>query len=301
MKKELKKLGKSIYYYNSYITEYKHVLKDRRKAAQKALELLSRTRLFKDFFQKNSQLASLFRLPGDPDDPAAVASLAGLQTRAQVNGLVQQQLAAGGPDAQAQFSRNMQEAQGKLNELKNKISKLGSSSSDELDMPEGFKPNGQRTKRFLQRIELGANIQSQPSTGYFPVTSAIVLTAGYRLKDGIILGLGAGHRLGWGQDIRHIRITHEGVSLRSFFELKLKGSFWMTGGYEMNYGQSFSRLAQLQDRSGWQESGLIGLSKVVDLRSKLLKKTKVQLLWDFLSYGKTPRTNALLFRIGYSF
>ena len=299
--KELKQLNKQAYYYSAQVNEYKQLLKDHKKAEQKAIELLSKTRLFKEFLRKNSQLASLFRLPGDPNDPTAMASLAGLQTRAQVNGLVQQQIAAGGPNAQAQFSQNMQQAQSRLNELKSKLSKLGNGGSDELDMPEGFKPNGQRTKSFLQRIEWGANIQSQKSNGYFPVTSDIALTAGYKLNDNSIVGIGASYKMGWGESIRNIRITHQGIGLRSFVDIKLKGSLWVTGGYERNYRSGFDRIAELRNRSAWQESGLIGMSKVVDLRSKVLKKTKVQLLWDMLSNRQVPKTPSVVFRIGYTF
>lgn len=298
--KELKKLNKQAYYYSAQVNKYKQLLKDHKKAEQKAIELLSKTKLFKEFLRKNSQLASLFRLPGDPNDPANMASLAGLQTRAQVNGLIQQQIAAGGPNAQAQFSQNMQQAKSQLNELKNKLSKLGSSRGNDLDMPDGFRPNGQRTKSFLQRIELGANIQSQKSNGYFPVTGDVGLSAGYKLNDNSIIGFGASYKMGWGENIRNIKITHQGIGLRSFIEWKLKGAFWLAGGYEMNYRSDFERITELRDRSAWQESGLIGISKVVDLRSKVLKKTKVQLLWDFLSYSQAPRTTAILFRVGYT-
>jgi len=299
--KQLKQLNKQAYYYSAQVNEYKQLLKDHTKAEQKAIELLSQTRLFKDFMRNNSQLASLFRLPGSSaNSSSGTASLAGLQTRAQVNSLIQQQIAAGGPNAQAQFSQNMQQAQARLNQLKDKLSKLGSSGSGEMDMPEGFKPNGQKTKSFLQRIELGANIQSQKSNGYFPVTSDIGLSAGYKLNDRSMIGVGASYKMGWGENIRNIRITHQGIGLRSFIEWKLKGSFWLAGGYEMNYRSGFSRFAELRDRSGWQESGLIGLSKVVDVRSKVLKKTKLQLMWDMLSYRQVPRASAVVFRIGYT-
>ncbi|PZR28924.1 MAG: hypothetical protein DI535_04190 [Citrobacter freundii] len=300
MTRELAKLNKQAYYYSAQVTEYKQLLKDHRKAEKKALELLSKTQLFKDFMHRNSLLASLFRLPGDPNDPSSQVNLSGLQTRAQVNSLVQQQLSAGGPNAQAQFSQNMQQAQGQLNEVKNKLAKY-SGGDNELDMPEGFKPNTQKTKSFLQRIELGANIQSQRSNGFFPVTSDLALTAGYKLNDKSVIGVGAGYKMGWGRNIQHIKVTHEGMSLRSFIDVKLKGSFWLTGGYEMHYRSSFKNIEELKDRSGWQESGLIGMSKVIDMRSKLLKKTKVQLLWDFLSYRQVPKPAAVLFRIGYNF
>jgi len=298
--KELKKLNKQAFYYSQQINEYKELLKDHRKAGKKALELLSKTKPFRDFMRKNSQLASLFRLPGDPNDPVTQASLAGLQTRAQVNNLIQQQLAIGGPGAQQQFQQNIQAAQSQLNQLKDKMMKLGQSSTD-MEMPEGFKPNNQKTKTFLQRLEYGTNIQSQKANGYFPVTSDIGLSVGYKLNEKSLLGIGASYKMGWGQNFRNINITHQGVGLRSFIDWKLKGSFWMSGGYEMNYRNEFNRVAELKNLNAWQESGLLGVSKVVSLKTKFFKKTRIQLLWDFMSYQQIPQTQPLLFRIGYGF
>jgi myosin heavy subunit len=298
--KELKKMNKQVYYYSQQVNEYKEALKDHKKAEKKAIELLSKTKLFKDFMRKNSELASLFRLPGDPNDPNAAVSLAGLQTRSQVNNLIQQQIAAGGPNAQQQFQQNMQQAQSQLNEIKNKLMKLGGGSSD-MEMPEGFKPNNQKTKTFLERLEYGANMQSQKANGWFPVTSDIGLSIGYKLNDKSILGIGASYKIGWGPNINNIKITHQGMGLRSFVDWKVKGSFWLTGGFEMNYKTEINNIQQLQDFSAWQQSGLLGISKQISLKSKILKKTKLQLLWDFLSYQQVPRTQPVLFRIGYIF
>jgi hypothetical protein len=163
--KQLKKINKQAYYYAEQVKEYKELLKDQKKAERKAIELLSKTKLFQDFMRKNSMLASLFRLPGDPADPLAQANLAGLQTRVQVNNLIQQQIAAGGPNAMQQFQQNIQSAQSQLGQLKNKLTQSGGGSSDDI-MPEGFKPNGQKTKSVLERIELGTNVQSQYNVMY---------------------------------------------------------------------------------------------------------------------------------------
>jgi hypothetical protein len=298
--KELKKLDKQVFYYTQQINEYKLMLKDYKKAARKALDLLSQTKLFKEFMRKNSQLASLFRAPGGIDDLTAQPDLAGLQTRAQVNGMIQQQFAASGPNATAQFQQNMETAQKELDKLKNKMSQLGASSSD-IEMPEGFRPNYQKKKTFLQRLEIGANIQSQKASSFFPVTSDLGLSLGYKLNDKGIVGVGASYKMGWGRDIRNISISSQGIGLRSFIDWKLKGSFWITGGYEINRRNEFTNIDQLRDLSLWQRSGLLGISKVVSLKTKLLKRTKLQLLWDLLSYQQLPRTRALLFRIGYGF
>jgi hypothetical protein len=301
--KELKQLNKQAYYYSAQLKEYQSLLKDHKKAAQKGLVMLRKTKAFENFMRRNSQLASLFRLPGDPNDPTQAANLAGLQTRAQVNNLIQNQLAAGGPNAQAQFRQNLQDAQSQLSQLKDKIIKAGGAggSSSELDMPDGFKPNPEKTKSFWKRVELGTNIQSQRSRGLLPASSDIGLSLGYKLNPNSIIGIGTSYKLGWGKDIRHIKISHQGLSLRSFIDYKLKGSFWLTGGYELNYQSGFSDFNELKDLSRWQPSGLIGVSKVVSLQSKLLKKTKLMLLWDMLSYRQKPRTQAVLFRVGYNF
>ncbi len=300
MVKELKKINKEIYYYSAQIKDYKEILKDSKKRERKALELLSKTKLFKDFMRKNSMLASLFRLPAEFGDPSSQASLVGLQTRAQVNNLIQQQIGSGGPNAMRQFRQNVNAAQAQVNQLKNKLKQYGSGSSDDI-MPEGFRPNNQKTKGFWKRLEVGTNTQTQRATNYFPVTSDLGLSVGYKLNDKSIVGVGASYKLGWGRGWNHIKFTSEGAGLRTFIDWKLKGSFWMSGGYEMNYKTGFNRIYLLRDFSEWQRSGLVGISKVVDVRSKFFSKTKVQLLWDFLSYNQIPRSQSILFRIGYNF
>ncbi|MDA3616846.1 hypothetical protein [Polluticaenibacter yanchengensis] len=298
--KELKQINKQVYYYQAQVNEYKEILKDYKKAERKAIELLSRTKLFKDFMQKNSQLASLFRLPGNtPSDPATLnASLAGLQTRTQVNALLQQQLSA--PGAMDQFRNNMQDAQSQLNSLKNKLGgQLGNTGGNDIEMPEGFKPNTQRVKRFRDRIDFSTDFQSQRGSSYFPVTSDIGLNAGYKINDKSVIGIGMSYKLGWGENIQKIRITHQGLGVRSFVDWKIKGGFWLTGGYEQNYRNEFNNISALKDLRAWQQSGLIGISKQTNLKSKIFKKTSVKLLWDFLSYQQVPRTQPVLFRVGY--
>ncbi|HEX7903805.1 MAG TPA: hypothetical protein VF487_07995 [Chitinophagaceae bacterium] len=302
--KDLKKINKEAYYYAQQVNEYKEILKDSKKTERKAIELLSKTKLFKDFMRKNSQLASLFRLPGDPNDPSAQVSLAGLQTRAQVNGLIQQQLSAGGPGAQQQFQQNLQASQSQLQQLKSKILKAGGSSSND-DVPD-FKPNGQKTKGFLQRLEYGTNVQTQKASNFFPVTSDIGLSVGYKLNDKSVIGIGASYKMGWGRGWNHMRFTSEGMGLRSFIDWKIKGSFFLTGGYEQNYKPYLQNVLIPSPFGGsrmgaaWQHSGLIGLSKIIAVKTNFFKKTKLQLLYDLLSQQQVPRTQQIIFRIGYT-
>lgn len=299
--RELKKLNKQTYYYTQQIKEYKELVKDKKKLERKAIDLLSKTKLFQDFMKRNSMLASLFRMPvDDPTDPSYLQSLAGLQTRVQVNQLIQQQAAAGGPNALQEIKNNIMDAQSQLQQLKEKMMKAGGSGNSDEELP-NFKPNNQRTKSFLSRLEVGANMQSQKSSTFFPTTSDIGLSVGYKLNDRSVIGFGAAYKMGWGKSLRQMRITHEGAGLRSFVDYNLKKSFWISGGFEMNYKLAFNKVEELKNLTAWQQSGLIGLSKKMSVSMKILKSTTAQLLWDFLSYRQLPRTQPIVFRLGYNF
>ena len=310
MQEQLQKLGivkafkgikKQVYYYQQQLLEYKSWFDDPSKLEAKLTELVLQIPVFQQFFAGNSQLGSLFALPGN-SNPTAM--LAGLQTRA----MVQQDLTArfgAGTQVQQMLQQNMGEAQGMLNELKNKINSLGTGASDE-ELPD-FKPNNQKTKSLLKRLELGTNLQTQRATNFFPVTSDLGLSIGYKMSDKSIIGVGASYKMGWGKGWNNINITQQGVGLRSFVDIKLKGSFWISGGYEQNYKPRLREViipspgGGSRMGAGWTKSGLIGISKVVSLKTKLFKKTKFQLLWDFLSYQEIPRTQPIVFRIGYNF
>ncbi len=283
------------YYYGAQIKGYKDELSDPDKLTQRALGLLGQLPSFQQFMKSHSEIAGLFSLPGSGGSGGAKA-LAGLQTRASVQQILQAQLAAGGPDAAGMAGQKIQAAQAELKNLKDKVTQAGGGSSS-MDIPD-FRPNSQHTKTFLRRLVYGFNIQSVRSGYYFPTTTDLGLSLGYKLNDRSTVGVGASYKMGWGQDIRHIAISSQGVGLRSYMETKIKGSFFATGGLEYNYQQPIYSLSQLQNLSYWTQSGLVGLTKQYKIGSKM--KGNVQLLWDFLSYQQVPKGQPVLFRVGYS-
>jgi hypothetical protein len=300
-----KDYSKQAYYYNQQVKEYKETLNDPDKAITTVLALLNKVPAFTSFMKKNSMLASLFNMPGAIGNVDPTQAVTGLQTRSQVTQAIQNQVGGSGPNVNAMVQQNLQSAQGQVNALKEKLNSLGGGGGD-LDMPD-FKPNKQKTKSFFQRLEYGTNIQSSQSSYFFPTTTDLGLSVGYKLNDKSTIGIGASFKMGWGKDFRHIVITQEGVGLRSFLDVKLKGSFYASGGFEYNYQQPFDGLLPSTDPmkqegpNTWQQSGLIGVTKILSLKSKVLKKSKLQLLWDLLSYQQRPQTQAFKFRIGYNF
>lgn len=303
LSKELLGMNKQVYYYQQQLNEYKATLNDEQKLEQKVMSLVRELPVFKDFMAKNSILAQLFRVPDNNSGSITGQAIAGLQTRSSIMQQLQNVMGAGnnGVSGANILQQQAQLAQGQMSQLKDKINSLGGGSGD-MTMPE-FKPNNQKTKSFLKRIEYGFNIQSQKTNSLLPTISDIAITAGYKLNDKSVIGIGGSYKLGWGDGFNHISLSNQGIGLRSYMDIKLKGGIWITGGYEQNWlPQLATTLNALNviDKSGWgigwQESGLIGLTK----KYKIGKKTNnMQLLWDFLSYRQMPRTSELKFRVGY--
>lgn len=291
--KYLTKIDKEAYYYIETLHNYKEIFSDKEKAEEIARKLLDKIPAFKKFMQDNSMLAQLF---GSPNTQASVASLQGLQTRASVNTLIQSQVAAGGPNALQTMQQNFQDAQAQLSQLKDKVMKVGGSSSD-ANIP-NFKPNNQKSKTFLQRLDFGGNFQFAKNNSFVPTTADIGLNLGYKLNDKSVVGIGASYKMGIGS-IQKLRISHQGIGLRSFIDWKLKWQLFITGGFEMNYNAQFKNVSQLSNYSEWQQAGLVGLTKKLNVKTKFFKGTSVQILYDILYRQHNPVSQPVLFRMGY--
>jgi len=294
--KDYQAMNQDLYYYSQRVREYRAMLNEPDKLEKEALALLNKLPAWQAFMKQNSQLAGLFNLPANYGSPQ---TLAGLQTRDQVAALIQRQVAAAGSGGGAALQANIQSAQSQLQGYKERLQHLGEGSGD-IDIPD-FKPNDQKTKTFWKRLEYGANFQTTRNNYAFPTVSDLGLSLGYKLSDRSTMGLGASYKLGWGNGIQHIAFSSAGAGVRSFVDVKIKGSWYASGGLEYNYARPFSSFQRLYQWNEWTKSGLIGVSKTVTVKSRVFKKTKVQLLWDFLSYRQIPRTQAVIFRIGYNF
>jgi hypothetical protein len=296
MSKPLGSLERQTYYYTQQLRQYKEMWDNPDRLIDQALSLLDKLPSFNNFMHANSQLAGLFGVPGGA---ASTANVAGLQTRDQVSQVIQDQVASGGPGGAGALQSDLGAAQGQLDTYKSKLASLGAGNGG-MDMP-AFKPNDQKTKSFLKRLQVGFNLQSTHNSYYLPMTTDLGLSLAYLLGHGNDVGIGASYKLGWGNGIRDIAFSSQGVGLRSFVDIKVKGSFSATGGFEYNYTTPQPVFRQYPRLREWTKSGLIGATKSISTKMRAVKKTTLSLLWDFLSYEQIPRTQPFLFRVGYSF
>jgi hypothetical protein len=294
--KPMAALNHQVYYYSQQLRQFKEMWSNPDQLEAKALAVLDRMPTFQSFMTKNSFLSKLFSVPGNYGSPQA---LSGLQTKEQVAQLVKNQVSAGGAGGEQALQSGLQSAQSQLDTYKSKLSALGTGNGD-MSMPD-FKPNDQKTKTFWNRLQYGVDFQTSRNNYYFPTVTDFGVSLGYRLGHNNIIGAGASFKLGWGNGIQHIAFTGQGVSLRSYLQIKIKGTFSATGGFEYNYTTPFVSYQQLKQIEYWTKSGLIGVTKTVSLKNRMFKSTTLSLLWDFLSYQQVPPTQPLLFRIGYTF
>src|SRR5690606_27894357 len=124
-----------------------------------------------------------------------------------------------------------------IKNLEKKFNGLGILSNN-ADLPD-FKPNPEKTKLFFHRIEYGLNIQSVKRNSLLPATTDLAATAGYKINQKSIIGIGISYKLGWGDNLRKLSLSHEGIGLRTFIDYQIKGKIYLSGGYEKNYRSSF--------------------------------------------------------------
>jgi len=297
----LQKISSETGLYIATLQNYKELFHDKKKAEETALTILNKIPAFTKFVQQNSYLAKLFGQPGGASSPLGAGGLAGLQTRASVNALIQNQIAAGGPSAALQIRQNMQDAQAQLSALKDKVLKTGGNTSgnDAIGAEYGKFPQ-QKTKTFLQRMKLGTDMSFVKDNSLMPTVANIAVNATYQLAANKEAGIGVAYKAGLGS-INHIQITHQGIGLRSFVSLKLKNSFWLAGGWEANQNAGFKNITQLKDYSLWSQSALAGIEKKINVKTKLTKGATIKLMYDMMARQHSPVTQPVVFRVGYNF
>jgi hypothetical protein len=308
-------------YYQQQVKAYKDMLNDPDKLFQTTLTLLNKVPAFSSFMQRHSALSALMPAgsgPATTTDPTKPGQ--GLPGRDQVLAGLQGQLGKNGPTAESLAQKSTGTAMGSVSGVQNKLSGIagllngegsggltgsgsigngGANGSGAGMGSPGLNP--EKTKSLLGRLQFGVNLQSTPSSFFFPATTDIGVSLGYKLNEKNRIGIGASYKIGWAGDISHLQVSSQGASVRSFLDISTGGTWFVSGGLEYNYQPPVYTLHMLRDLANWEPAGLVGLTKVLPMKSKLVKSTKLQVFLNFLSYSQIPITQPFIFRVGYSF
>lgn len=311
--KQLQGMQQQVYYYQQQLNEYKELLNNPDKLVQRVMGYVRELPAFKNFFQQNSILSQLFAVPANYGTPQ---SLVGLQTNASVSSMLSQRLGVATPPnggMPQQLQAPLQQANSQLQQLKQKVKNLANSgsisNSNDEQWPEDSKrpPNAQKTKTFLQRLQVGFNTQSQRNNSLLPSITDVAVTVGYKLNNNLTTGIGTAFKLGLGNGWQNIRFTAEGLGVRSFIEGKLPKllpvvgeNLWLCANVEWNYFPTLNQTIPLSsfklDWSAWQQSGLLGLTKKIKAGKRTIR---TQILYN-LNYAQQRHiTSPFVFRVGW--
>lgn len=294
--KELQKLTKTNYYYLKELADWREAFSNPQKLEAKAMNILRNLPLFKQFMAQHSELAALLNTPAGYGQ-----STAGLQTRDDIMKQIAARFGGTGPNVQQMINGQLDAAKNQLKTLKEKFPQLDGTA----EMPD-FQPKEMKTKKFIQRLEYSANFNFNRQNTFLPTRAELGAQVGYKFSKKGIAGVGLGYNAGLGRDIRNIRFSSEGINFRSFLDWDLsKAQLHVNGGFEYNYLPALNG-ATLTLNSGtrlsalpWQQSALLGISR----KFKIGKKTNKQamILYDFMHRSHFPNSEAVKFRVGYSF
>ncbi|MBS0030283.1 hypothetical protein ACTJJ0_23785 [Chitinophaga sp. 22321] len=293
LKDSYDKLNKDLYYYSAQLREYKESLNDPDKMLKKTLALMNKVPAFKSFMEKNSMLSELFG--GSAGAESVLRGSADLVTREQIQSRIQTQLTGGGASAAGALSQQLRAARQQVDNLQSKVMANGQEGGN-VDLPDGYTPNNLKKKTLWQRLEYSWNLQNLPATNVLPVISALGLSAGYKISENAVAGIGAAYQLGLGKGINELKLSNQGVGLRTFFDMKLKNTFWLSAAAEENYMHEFSKIEEIRHLQHWQKSALIGIMK----KTKIGKQTNsIQVLFDVLASQQVPRGQLLKIRLAH--
>jgi len=288
----MKKINKHSYYYQEYIREYKNLFQSQNVMEKKVKELLTKIPEFNQYISEQQSMNSLFAANKLTQLNSTAEGML-LQTRNSLMNEIQKRLPSNANNITSLIQSQIGKATGQLQELKNK---LQTNQFTNGSIPE-FTPNTQKTKPFKKRLVFDINIQFAKSSKRFPTSSDIGFSVGYKLNDGIVFGLGSAMKVGLGRGWDDVQFSLSGLSLRSYIDSRLKGSFYLTGCYERNYFKLTEKTFNGNDQI-WKTSALAGLTK--QIRVGKGRNAKIQILYDFFYKRNNLTTNPFTYRINYS-
>ena len=298
----LKGIDKELFYGKAKIKVVKEISEQPSKAEEQALEYLQGLQGFDQALNYDSNPNSMSKATSADD-----LEKMGFQTKRQMNshlqkkfgdniGSIQNQV----DDQIGEFRSQLQDVSGKVKEGKKQVRNLKSDVSETkaaLHSTAGpnrqsFKVNPMRGFPFWQRVEKGYSWQVSKATpdGQRPAIMEVGATAGFRHTPRVTYGLGIALPVGLGRNWNNIRLSVEGVSLRSFATWEWNWGIRAYAGDERLYKTSAITGVSKDDRKGlsplgrhhnlyWEESFLIGVTKSYRITSKW--NGSMQLLYDF--------------------
>lgn len=309
--------------YKQKVEDMKASLNEPAKIERAVIDGLQKIPAFNRFLEKNSQLAAILGRNGNGGSSMQGGGIPipGMQSRQTVLQQLQQRFgnnAQGAGTVPQVMQQRVEVAMQSIGNIQQGIEKIensieGASIGNQSITPQEKEKASFKAMPGRKKLKFGYNLQTGGGANYFPAINDIGLKAGFQLIPRFEAGIGLAYKLGLGESWQKIKLSHEGLALRTFVDWRitpagdafLKG-FWLTAGYERNYwdnvvvpvsvaGNSTSAPNTI---SQWTHTGVAGVTKKI---AKGKKELQFQLLWQFAVNNSPEPITPILFRWGKSF
>lgn len=285
----LKSIQKQSFYSNEKIKAYKQIADDPSVAEQKALEYLQGKEGFDKYLSYSGESGGRSMNGASP----AQLEKMGFQTKQKVQESIQKKVGSNNLGSLQQSMggqvKDYQQHLQKVNEIKNTAKQTQSSLKGLKSVQKpAFKVNPMRGQPFMNRIEQQYNWQTTRATNQDgPAMLSFSYMAGFKHTPKLSYGLGIAPIVGLGSNWNNVRITFEGIGLRSYAAWQWQYGIGAYAGYERTYKQAVfenndATVSVLQERphnkKNYSEAVLIGLTKSYKINDKM--NGSIQLLYD---------------------
>lgn len=241
----LQNIQKKVYYAEEKMKAWRQLANNPDEAEEKAMEYLQGVEGFDNYLNTNK---SAFGGLGNNATAADLQSM-GYQTKSQVGKMLQDKLGNNLAAVQQSMGEQVQqfieklngvtdkvkEAKGAVNEAKQTLAEA-KAAKDQLKHMEkpAFRKNPERGKPFWQRLETHYNFQTMRATpdGLRPAMLDLGASVAFKHTPKLSYGIGIATSIGLGQNWQNIKLSYEGISVRSYADWILLYGFSVQAGYE---------------------------------------------------------------------
>lgn len=285
-----KGIDKKVFYSKQKLKALKDINEEPTKLEEETLEVLQGTEGFEQALQNPNSLQSLAGKGATTSDLEKM----GYQTKRQMQEQLQKKFGNNLGGLQQNMGKQITDHNDKLKELekaKNTVKNTKTSAQQlrHADKP-SFRVNPMRGMPLSKRIEKQFNWQTTRATiDGKPAMLQLAAIAGFRHTPRLTYGAGLATAVGLGKNWQQVKITFEGLGVRTFAEYKMVFGIGMYAGYERMFKEAVftgesNLLTENQQKQNshnttkYHESVLIGLTKTYRINEKW--NGSLQVLYD---------------------
>lgn len=270
-------MEKTTFYASSRIKAYREIAESPTRLEEKALEYLHGTEGFDRALTKPISSVDMAQAPAQgglsQSNMSKVANAAelermGLQTKQGVQSHLQQKFENQLSGAQQHLGKQLKEYQQHTDDIRQVKQSFRQLKATEKP---SFRINPLRGVPFFQRIEKGYNFQTTKPTTAHPALLDIGAFAGFKHTPQLSYGVGAAIITGLGQGWDEIRLSFQGIGIRSYARWEWNYGIAAYAGYERYYWKGdigdrhdpdqHMQFATQRINENYRESMLIGAQK----------------------------------------